>query len=72
MGKNQSKAKDQGKIEKVPVKYKEIYLDYIIHNTVIGTGQSGDIITCTNKETKKKYALKILYHSVRDSNRPHR
>jgi hypothetical protein len=62
MGKHHSKTKDSD--IKVPVKTKEIYLDYVIQDKVFGTGQSGDIIKCINKKNNQTYALKILYYSV--------
>ncbi len=62
MGTRQSKPKDYD--IRVPVKTKEIYLDYIIEDKVFGSGQSGDIIKCINKKNNQTYALKILYYSV--------
>lgn len=36
-----------------------IYEDYTINKTVLGLGISGKVLACVNKQTNKKYALKV-------------
>ena len=37
-----------------------IYDDYIISRQVLGSGINGKVLCCTNKQNKKKYALKVI------------
>jgi hypothetical protein len=41
-------------------KTKPIYEDYIISKDVLGMGISGKVLSCTHKQTKVKYALKVI------------
>jgi hypothetical protein len=42
-------------------KTKPIYEDYIISKDVLGMGISGKVLSCTHKQTKVKYALKVSF-----------
>lgn len=52
----------------IPLKPKThpIYDDYIITKQVLGLGISGKVISCTHKQTKIKYALKVFMGLFRD------
>lgn len=52
----------------IPLKPKThpIYDDYIITKQVLGLGISGKVISCTHKQTKIKYALKVFMGLFKD------
>lgn len=51
----------RGSVMALRPKTNPIYDDYIISKQVLGLGISGKVISCTNKQTKIKYALKVSY-----------
>ncbi len=40
-------------------KLNPIHSDYTINKEVLGLGISGKVLSCHNKQTMKKYALKV-------------
>lgn len=38
--------------------------DYEITNTVLGLGINGKVVECFSKETKEKFALKVLQYCI--------